>query len=139
MPGHFFYAGKLPAERFLLRTSGRGRMALPAGPWHFETMTDEPPLAAEFPPASREDWLKLVRTALKDRPFERLIAKTYDGIPIEPLYGRRGASASPIAARRGPGRCRRASIIPIRPWPTPRRCMNWRTARPGSRWFSRAR
>ena len=43
-------------------------------------MTDELPLAAEFPPATREDWLKLVRAALKDRPFERLIAKTYDGI-----------------------------------------------------------
>ena len=38
-------------------------------------MTDEPPLAAEFPPASREDWLKLVRAALKDRPFERLIGQ----------------------------------------------------------------
>ena len=41
-------------------------------------MSDELSLAAEFPSASREDWLKLVQTALKDRPFERLIAKTYD-------------------------------------------------------------
>jgi methylmalonyl-CoA mutase len=64
-------------------------------------MTDDPSLAAAFPPASREDWLKLVRAALKDRPFERLIAKTYDGIPIEPLYGR-AANAHPVAARRGP-------------------------------------
>ncbi|MBX9825139.1 MAG: methylmalonyl-CoA mutase subunit beta [Xanthobacteraceae bacterium] len=70
-------------------------------PWHFATMTDELPLAAEFPPATREDWLKLVRAALKDRPFERLIAKTYDGIPIEPLYPR-AADARPVAARRGP-------------------------------------
>ncbi len=73
-------------------------------PWHFAAMTDLPndlPLASEFPPASREDWLKLVRTALKDRPFERLIAKTYDGLPIEPLYAR-AADARPIAARRGP-------------------------------------
>jgi len=46
-------------------------------------MTDELPLAAEFPSATREDWLKLVRSALKDRPFERLIGKTYDGIAIE--------------------------------------------------------
>src|SRR6185436_20929904 len=52
-------------------------------------------------PANREDWLKLVRSALKDRPYERLIAKTYDGIPIEPLYGR-AAGAHPIASRRGP-------------------------------------
>ena len=64
-------------------------------------MTDDLSLAAEFPPASREDWLKLVRSALKDRPFERLTAKTYDGIPIEPLYGR-ATGAHPIAARRGP-------------------------------------
>ena len=64
-------------------------------------MSDELSLAAEFPSASREDWLKLVQTALKDRPFERLIAKTYDGIPIEPLYGR-AADAKPVAGRSGP-------------------------------------
>jgi methylmalonyl-CoA mutase len=63
-------------------------------------MTDKLPLAAEFPSATREDWLKLVRSALKDRPFERLIAKTYDGIPIEPLYPR-AADAKPVVARRG--------------------------------------
>jgi methylmalonyl-CoA mutase len=64
-------------------------------------MTDELPLAAEFPPASREDWLKLVRAALKDRPFERLIARTYDGIPIEPLYPS-AAGAKPVATHSGP-------------------------------------
>jgi len=64
-------------------------------------MTDELPLAAEFPSATREDWLKLVRSALKDRPFERLIGKTYDGIAIEPLYPR-AADAKPVVARRGP-------------------------------------
>jgi methylmalonyl-CoA mutase len=76
-------------------------LALTPPPWHFETMTDQPPPAAEFPPASREDWLKLVRSSLKDRPFERLTARTYDGIPIEPLYPR-AAQARPVAARRGP-------------------------------------
>jgi methylmalonyl-CoA mutase len=64
-------------------------------------MTEELPLAAEFPSASQEDWLKLVRSALKDRPFERLTAKTYDGIPIEPLYPR-ATDAKPVVARRGP-------------------------------------
>ena len=64
-------------------------------------MTDDVSFAAEFPPASREDWLKLVQTALKGRPLEKLTARTYDGIPIEPLYGR-AAHAQPIAARRGP-------------------------------------
>ena len=64
-------------------------------------MTDELPFAAEFPPATREDWLKLVRAALKDRPYERLTTKTYDGLAIEPLYGR-AKDARPIAARQGP-------------------------------------
>ena len=63
-------------------------------------MTDDLWLAAAFPPASREDWLKLVRSALKERPFERLTTKTYDGIAMEPLYGR-AAGARPIAARHG--------------------------------------
>ncbi|HEY5606905.1 MAG TPA: methylmalonyl-CoA mutase family protein [Alphaproteobacteria bacterium] len=66
-----------------------------------ETVSDELPLASEFPPATREDWLTLVRAALKERPFERLTTKTYDGIAIEPLYAR-AADARPIAARRGP-------------------------------------
>jgi methylmalonyl-CoA mutase len=64
-------------------------------------MTDELPLAAEFPAATRDDWLRLVRIALKDRPVERLTSKTYDGLPIEPLYPR-AAGARPIAARQGP-------------------------------------
>lgn len=64
-------------------------------------MTNDLPLAAEFPPATREDWLALVRAALKGRPFERLIAKTYDGIAIEPLYAR-AAGAKPLAGRVGP-------------------------------------
>ena len=64
-------------------------------------MTDDPSLAADFPLPSREDWLKLVQTALKGRPLEKLTARTYDDIPIEPLYGR-AASARPIAGRHGP-------------------------------------
>ena len=55
-------------------------------------------LAADFPTASREDWLALVEKALKGAPFERLQSKTYDGLTIEPLYGR-ARSASPIAGR----------------------------------------
>jgi methylmalonyl-CoA mutase len=64
-------------------------------------MADDLPLAAEFPAASRDDWLKLVRAALKDRPFERLFSRTYDGIAIEPLYSR-AAGAQPVAGRAGP-------------------------------------
>ncbi len=58
-------------------------------------------LASEFPPATRDDWLKLVRLALKDRPIERLTSKTYDGLPIEPLYPR-AENAQPLASRSGP-------------------------------------
>jgi methylmalonyl-CoA mutase len=56
-------------------------------------------LAAEFPPADRDAWLRLVAGVLKGAPFERrLVSKTYDGIAIEPLYGRDEA-ARPIVGR----------------------------------------
>jgi methylmalonyl-CoA mutase len=61
-------------------------------------MADDLTLAAEFAPATREDWLKLVRDALKGRAYEELIAKTYDGIAIEPLY-RRTSGARPLSGR----------------------------------------
>jgi methylmalonyl-CoA mutase len=61
--------------------------------------TDDLPLAAEFPPASHEQWRKLVDGVLKGAPFEkRLVAKTYDGLAIEPLYAR-NAQAQPIVGR----------------------------------------
>ena len=45
------------------------------------------PLASEFPPASREQWRKLVDGVLKGAPFDRkLVAQTYDALRIEPLY-----------------------------------------------------
>ena len=65
-------------------------------------MADAPndlPLAAEFPPATQEQWRKLVDGVLKGAPFERrLVAKTYDGLAINPLYAR-AAGAVPIAGR----------------------------------------
>jgi methylmalonyl-CoA mutase len=58
-------------------------------------------LAAEFPTASREQWLALVSGVLKGASFERrLVAKTYDGLAIEPLYAR-DASARPVLGRPG--------------------------------------
>jgi methylmalonyl-CoA mutase len=61
-------------------------------------MTEDLSLAAEFPPARHDDWLKLVATALKGAPFERLVAKTYDDLRIQPLHA--GAmDAKPVAAR----------------------------------------
>jgi methylmalonyl-CoA mutase len=65
-------------------------------------MTDreKPPLAANFAPATREDWRKLVDAVLKGAPFERLRSTTYDGLAIEPLAARR-ADAQPRSGRRG--------------------------------------
>jgi methylmalonyl-CoA mutase len=61
--------------------------------------TDDLPLAAEFPPATRAQWLKLVEGVLKGAPFEKkLVHTTYDGLKIEPLY-ERAADARPIAGR----------------------------------------
>ncbi len=64
-------------------------------------MADDLALAAEFPAATREDWLGLVRAALKERPFEALTARTYDGLPIEPLSPR--AKGAHAIAGRAPG------------------------------------
>src|SRR5262245_8243201 len=55
-------------------------------------------LAAEFPAATREQWLALVERVLKGRPL--LAACSADGIAIEPLYARARESAL-IAARQG--------------------------------------
>jgi methylmalonyl-CoA mutase len=60
-------------------------------------------LAAEFPPARREAWLKLVSTVLKGAPFEKLVAATHDGLKIEPLYaGKQDAQPVPGRALGGP-------------------------------------
>jgi len=64
-----------------------------------DASADDLPFAADFPPATREQWRKLVEDMLKGAPLEsRLLAKTYDALAIEPLYGRK-ARAQPIAAR----------------------------------------
>src|SRR5262245_31623334 len=60
---------------------------------------DELPLATEFPAATRDEWRRLVEGVLKGAAFDaRLVAKTYDGLAIEPLYGRK-ADARPVAGR----------------------------------------
>jgi len=61
-------------------------------------MSDDLPLAAEFPPATRDDWLMLAQAALKGAPFERLMRSTYDGVVIDPIHERR-ADIMPIAGR----------------------------------------
>lgn len=61
-------------------------------------MNDDLRLGSEFPPATHEQWLKLVQATLKERPFESLIARSYDGLPIAPLHAR-AAHAQPLAGR----------------------------------------
>ncbi len=59
---------------------------------------DDLPLAREFPPSTRDDWEKLVHGVLKGAPFEKLVSKTYDGIPVDPIYSR-AKEAKTIAGR----------------------------------------
>ena len=59
---------------------------------------DDLQLAADFAPASYDDWRKLVDGVLKGAPFEKLVGKTYDRLRIEPIYPR-ARDAAPIAGR----------------------------------------
>jgi methylmalonyl-CoA mutase len=60
--------------------------------------TEDLRLAADFAPATQDDWRKLVDGVLKGAPFEKLVGKTYDGIRIDPIYPR-AKGAAPIAGR----------------------------------------
>jgi methylmalonyl-CoA mutase len=60
--------------------------------------TDELRLAADFAPATYDDWRKLVDGVLKGAPFEKLVGKTYDNLRIEPIYPRTHGT-TPIAGR----------------------------------------
>jgi methylmalonyl-CoA mutase len=62
------------------------------------SVTDDLRLAADFAPATYDDWRKLVDGVLKGAPFEKLVGKTYDGLKIEPIY-RRARDSAPIAGR----------------------------------------
>ena len=71
---------------------------------------DDLTLAAEFPPATREQWLTLVETVLKGADFDKkLVSRTYDGLRIEPLYPK--AEAAPPVARAQPGPWRIAQRV----------------------------
>lgn len=68
------------------------------------SVTDDLRLAADFPKSTVADWRKLVDGVLKGAPFEKLTAKTYDGLKIEPIYPR-AKDAGPVVGR-----------IPAAPW-----------------------
>jgi methylmalonyl-CoA mutase len=61
-------------------------------------VTDDLRLAADFAPASYDDWRKLVDGVLKGAPFEKLVGKTSDGLRIDPIYPR-AQGATPVAGR----------------------------------------
>jgi methylmalonyl-CoA mutase len=62
------------------------------------SVNDDLRLAADFAPATYDDWRKLVDGVLKGAPFEKLVGKTYDGLKIEPIY-QRAHDRAPIAGR----------------------------------------
>lgn len=66
---------------------------------------DDLSLAADFPQATREQWLKLVEGVLKGADFQKkLVARSHDGIEIQPLYPK--AEGSEPIAREQAGRWR---------------------------------
>src|SRR5947209_7434424 len=88
-----------PGNDRLARPSRHGTLPAKAPAARREPMsTAELSLAGEFPPAHREDWLKLVSAALKGAPFERLGATTHDGLKIEPPYSAH-QDAQPVPGR----------------------------------------
>jgi len=73
-------------------------------------MNDIVPLASGFPPATREDWLRLVDKTLAGADFDRrLVSRSADGVVVQPLYTAELA-APPLAQARATSR-------PVeRPW-----------------------
>jgi methylmalonyl-CoA mutase len=66
---------------------------------------DDLNFAADFPAPAREQWVALVEGVLKGADFTRkLVARTHDGIAIEPLYPK--AEDAPRIARAETGRWR---------------------------------
>jgi methylmalonyl-CoA mutase len=62
------------------------------------SVTEDLRLAADFAPATYDDWRKLVDGVLKGAPFEKLVGKTSDGLKIDPIYSR-ARDATPIPGR----------------------------------------
>lgn len=53
-------------------------------------------LLSQFPPASYEDWRKVVEAELKGAPFDKkMLSASYEGIAIKPIYRREDVSHLP--------------------------------------------
>src|SRR5262249_23003711 len=61
---------------------------------------DDLPLAAEFPAATRAQWLALVERVLKGAPFDTLTSHSADGLAIDPLHARAPQAARAAAPAR---------------------------------------
>jgi methylmalonyl-CoA mutase len=60
------------------------------------------PLNNIFPAASESDWRTRVETVLKGADFEKkLVGRSYDGLAIQPLYGRRSKASLVAGATSG--------------------------------------
>ena len=57
-----------------------------------EAASDLMALADLFPHASRSEWLALVEKTLKGASVETLVARTSDGLTIQPLYAAEDSS-----------------------------------------------
>ncbi|MEA2831527.1 MAG: methylmalonyl-CoA mutase, partial [Bradyrhizobium sp.] len=55
--------------------------------------TDDLQLAADFAPATPDDWRRLVVGVLKGAPYEKLVGKSAVGLKIVPIYPRARGSA----------------------------------------------
>ena len=92
-------------------------------------------LVPEFAPPAREAWLALVAKVLKGGDFEkRLVARTADGLPVQPLYTRgdavEGGHGDGAHARTSPAAGTSASAMPSR-MPVPPTRPSSKTSRAG--------
>jgi methylmalonyl-CoA mutase len=63
---------------------------------------DDLTLAADFPPATYEQWLKRVEGVLKGADFhKKLVGRTHDGIEIQPLYPKAEGAQRIVREREG--------------------------------------
>jgi len=80
---------QFPAKSWKKQAAGEGTIG------RMTTTPDELELAADFAPATYDDWRKLVDGVLRGAPFEKLVGKTSDGLKIDPIYRRaQGAETS---------------------------------------------
>lgn len=80
-------------------------------------MTQGPDLAADFPKATEADWLQLAAKGLDGGSFEeRLVARTLDGLAIQPLYTRADLPEEARDGRPGAAPFARGTQAEPRPW-----------------------